>query len=57
MNETEVAAWRVVGLKRAIPLHANHLKGQPQPLTVVELFGRTENGESVCLLVHGLANL
>ncbi|MGB1499681.1 MAG: DNA polymerase domain-containing protein [Poseidonia sp.] len=29
-------------------------KGQPQPLTVVELFGRSENGESVCLLVHGL---
>ena len=25
-------------------------KGQPQPLTVVELFGRSENGESVCLL-------
>ena len=26
--------------------------GQPQ--TVIELFGRGENGESVCLLVHGL---
>ena len=26
--------------------------GQPQ--TIVELFGRGENGESVCLLVHGL---
>ena len=26
--------------------------GQPQ--TIIELFGRGENGESVCLLVHGL---
>ena len=25
-----------------------------QPLTVVELFGRLEDGRSVCLLVHGL---
>ena len=28
--------------------------GEPQPLTVVELFGRTDTGESMCLLVHGL---
>ena len=28
--------------------------GAAQPLTVVELFGRTDTGESVCLLVHGL---
>ena len=28
--------------------------GVPRPLTVVELFGRTDTGDSVCLLVHGL---
>ena len=30
------------------------LNGKSQPLTVVELFGRMDTGESVCLLVHGL---
>ena len=28
--------------------------GENSPETVVELFGRTEEGRSVCLLVHGL---
>ena len=29
-------------------------EGEPQPNTIVELFGRCEDGRSVCLLVHGL---
>ena len=29
-------------------------EGEPQPSTIVELFGRSEDGRSVCLLVHGL---
>ena len=28
--------------------------GETSPETVVELFGRTDDGRSVCLLVHGL---
>ena len=29
-------------------------EGEPQPSTIVELFGRCEDRRSVCLLVHGL---
>ena len=30
------------------------INGRSQPQTVIELFGRTDTGSSVCLLVHGL---
>ena len=30
------------------------INGRSQPQTVIELFGRTDTGASVCLLVHGL---
>ena len=30
------------------------LNGSRSPSTVLELFGRTEHGESICALVHGL---
>jgi DNA polymerase elongation subunit (family B) len=30
------------------------LNGSKEPSTVIELFGRTEEGESMCALVHGL---
>ena len=30
------------------------LNGSKSPSTVLELFGRTEHGESICALVHGL---
>ena len=33
---------------------STHTDGGTQPSTVVELFGRCDDGRSICLLVHGL---